>query len=156
MTRSGDFSPKNATHFGYFSANLQKFWAIFRKITKVRAIPLSKFWFWHFSELFGYFWGHYLVALGITTIRGSLWSALKHSAAWYLAIGMFNSNIPLWNCWKITNAITINIQLSIIKVLIAVHHTCPEPLLFRTYSVPNQFSSVSLILMVMAYFTTSK
>ena len=37
VTRSGDFSPKNATKFGYFPANLQKFWAIFRQI------PLSKF-----------------------------------------------------------------------------------------------------------------
>ena len=32
VTRSGDFSPKNATNFGSFPANLQKFWAIFRQI----------------------------------------------------------------------------------------------------------------------------
>ena len=63
MTRSGDFWPKNATHIGYFPANLQMLWAIFRQNTEVWAIPLSKFWFWHFLELFGYFWGHYLVAL---------------------------------------------------------------------------------------------
>ena len=63
MTRSGDFPPKNASNFGYFPANLQKFWAIFRQIAKVWAIPLPKFRFWHFLELFGYFWGHNLVAL---------------------------------------------------------------------------------------------
>ena len=29
----------------------QKFWVIFRQIAKVWAIPLSKFYFWHFLEL---------------------------------------------------------------------------------------------------------
>ena len=43
VARSGEFSPKNATNFGYFLANLQKFWAIFRQIAEVLAIPLSKF-----------------------------------------------------------------------------------------------------------------
>ena len=57
------FCQKNATHFGYFPANLQKFWAIFHQIAEVWAILLSKFWFWHFLALFDYFWGHYLVAL---------------------------------------------------------------------------------------------
>ena len=29
VTRSGVFSPKNTTNFGYFPANSQKLWAIF-------------------------------------------------------------------------------------------------------------------------------
>ena len=49
VTRSGDFSPKNATDFGYFPANLQKFWAIFRQIAEVWAIPLQ-------NSDFGIFW----------------------------------------------------------------------------------------------------
>ena len=35
VTRSGDFSPKNSTNLGYFPANLQKFWAIFRQIAEM-------------------------------------------------------------------------------------------------------------------------
>ena len=54
VTRSGDFSPKNATHFGYFPANLQKFWAIFGQIncwsvgySSVKILILAFFWtFW--------------------------------------------------------------------------------------------------------------
>ena len=45
--------PPICISFGLFSANIPKVWAI----------PLSKFCFWHFLEPFGYFWGHYLVAL---------------------------------------------------------------------------------------------
>ena len=36
------FHQKNAKIFGYFPANLQKFWAIFRQIAEEWAIPLSK------------------------------------------------------------------------------------------------------------------
>ena len=43
VTRSGDFPLKNATNFGYFPANFQKFWAIFRLIAKAWATPLPEF-----------------------------------------------------------------------------------------------------------------
>ena len=66
VTRSADISPRNATHFGYFPVNLQKFWAIFFQIAEVWTILLSKLWFGQFLELFGYFWGHYLVALAMS------------------------------------------------------------------------------------------
>ena len=52
MTRSGEFSPKNVTNFGYFPTNLKNFWHILRQIAEVWAISLPKFLFWHFLELF--------------------------------------------------------------------------------------------------------
>ena len=45
VTRSGDFSTKNATNLGYFPANnLQKFWTIFRQIAKVPKSDFGIFW----------------------------------------------------------------------------------------------------------------
>ena len=64
MTRSGAFSPKNDTNFGYFLANSQKFWVIFRQIAEVWAIPLTQNSdVGIFLELFGYFCEDDLVAL---------------------------------------------------------------------------------------------
>ena len=79
VTRSGEFSPKNVTHFGYFPANLQNFWAIFRQIAEMWAIPLPKFWFWHF---FGTFW------LLLWTQSGN--SATRRS--WIDIVRLFYSN----------------------------------------------------------------
>ena len=36
VTRSGYFSPENAANFGYFSANIKKFWAISAVVLKFR------------------------------------------------------------------------------------------------------------------------
>ena len=46
------FRQKNATKYGYFPANLQKFWAIFRQIAEVWAIPIWHF-FWNFLPTYG-------------------------------------------------------------------------------------------------------
>ena len=46
-------SPKNATKYGYFLADLQKFWAMFRQIAEVWAIALPKIMILAF---FGTFW----------------------------------------------------------------------------------------------------
>ena len=54
------FTKKFQNILGYFPASFRLF---FTKLLKY-GLFLSTFWFWwHFLELFGYFWGHYLVAL---------------------------------------------------------------------------------------------
>ena len=72
------FRQKNATNFGYFPANLQKFWTIFRLIAEVWAIPLLKFWFWHFWNFFGYFWEYNLAALNATAFVNLLSHYFSH------------------------------------------------------------------------------
>ena len=61
VTRSGDFLPKNAIKYGYFLANLQKFWAIFRQIAVGHSS--AKILILAFFVTFGYFCGDNLVAL---------------------------------------------------------------------------------------------
>ena len=61
------FAKKCYTHFGYFPAYLQMFWAIFRQIAEVWAIFLSK------NSAFGIFLGTFWLLL--ETLSGS--SALR-------------------------------------------------------------------------------
>ena len=46
-----------------FPPNRKSFGLFFAKIAEIWAIPLPKFWFWQFLELFGHFWEDNLVAL---------------------------------------------------------------------------------------------
>ena len=104
MTRSGDFSPKKATNFGYFPANVQKFWAIFRQIAEMWAIPLqnSDFGpFWNFLATFGnVIWSLCLGSSGVATMTmeasdGTDIGIPRGKSYWYHAVPQIPAVNPL-------------------------------------------------------------